>query len=273
LDSSDPEVIDSYGNVTQGNEDISVTLIGIFSYQGVNKTVYYFVTVKAIGSTGGYYDSIDDNLIGEALKLALRELITSTHTHNTSYEELKTWLQYTDEDINNPDNIILFYSGLSIDSTWDNDWNREHVWPQSLGWFTESGAGSDLHHIRPTDPSVNSSRGNKKFGEVVNGNEVTISPGNGGGGSGCYSNSQYFEPRDEVKGDVARIIFYLFTRYEESDDFDFTDIAESLILLLTWHQVDPVDEAEMTRNDRIQEYQGNRNPFIDNPEYASLIWS
>ncbi len=200
-------------------------------------------------------------------------MITSTHTHNTSYEELKTWLQYTDEDINNPDNIILFYSGLSIDSTWDNDWNREHVWPQSLGWFTESGAGSDLHHIRPTDPSVNSSRGNKLFGKVDGGKEVMISAENGGGGSGCYSNVTYFEPRDEVKGDVARIIFYLFTRYEESDDFDFTDIAESLILLLTWHQVDPVDEAEMTRNDRIQEYQGNRNPFIDNPEYASLIWS
>ncbi|HHX68904.1 MAG TPA: hypothetical protein GX708_12735, partial [Gallicola sp.] len=218
------------------------------------------------------YDSIDDNLIGEALKLALRELITSTHTHNTSYEELKTWLQYTDEDINNPDNIILFYSGLSIDSTWDNDWNREHVWPQSLGWFTESGAGSDLHHIRPTDPSVNSSRGNKKFGEVVNGNEVTISPGNGGGGSGCYSNSQYFEPRDEVKGDVARIIFYLMTRYSQSDNYVFTDVAQSLEMLLEWHESDPVDNAEIIRNDRIEDYQGNRNPYIDNPNYAFLIW-
>ena len=205
--------------------------------------------------------------------LALRELITSTHKNNTTYEQLKTYLQNTDEDINNPDNIILFYSGLSIDSTWGETWNREHVWPKSLGWFEESGAGSDLHHLRPSDPSVNSSKGNKRFGEVENGNEVMISSLNGGGGSGCYSNPTYFEPRDEVKGDVARIIFYLFTRYPQSDNHEFTDVAESLEVLLDWHNQDPVDEWEMRRNERTYEIQGNRNPYIDNPQYALLIWS
>lgn len=205
--------------------------------------------------------------------LALRELITSTHTHNTTYEELKTYLQDTDEDMNNPNNIILFYSGLSIDSSWGDTWNREHVWAKSLAWFGESGAGSDLHHLRPADPSVNSSKGDKKFGEVENGNPVMISKGNGGGPSGCFANATYFEPRGEVKGDVARIIFYLFTRYPQSDNYNFTDVAQSLEMLLVWHINDPVDEFEALRNDKIAEYQGNRNPYIDNPQYALLIWS
>ncbi|HHZ11754.1 MAG TPA: ribonuclease [Acholeplasmataceae bacterium] len=236
-------------------------------------TVEYYVIVKGIESWNDYYASIDDDLVGIALLLALRELITETQTHITSYEELKTFLQDTDEDPNNPDNIILFYCGISIDSDWSNTWNREHVWPQSLGWFSESGAGADLHHLRPTDPSVNSSRGNKRFGEVEHGYEVKISITNGGGGSGCYANTEFFEPRDEVKGDVARIIFYLFTRYPQSDAYDFEDVAESLELLLEWHTIDPVDEFESHRNDVIAEYQGNRNPYIDNPEYAYLIWS
>lgn len=271
--SSNPDVLDGCGNVTQGNEDISVTLTGTFSYQGVIITVEYYVIVKGIESWNDYYASIDDDLVGIALLLALRELITETQTHITSYEELKTFLQDTDEDPNNPDNIILFYCGISIDSDWSNTWNREHVWPQSLGWFSESGAGADLHHLRPTDPSVNSSRGNKRFGEVEHGYEVKISITNGGGGSGCYANTEFFEPRDEVKGDVARIIFYLFTRYPQSDAYDFEDVAESLELLLEWHTIDPVDEFESHRNDVIAEYQGNRNPYIDNPEYAYLIWS
>ena len=86
-----------------------------------------------------------------------------------------------------------------------------------------------------------------------------------GRGSGCYANTEFFEPRDEVKGDVARIIFYLFTRYPQSDAYDFEDVAESLELLLEWHTIDPVDEFESHRNDVIAEYQGNRNPYIDNP--------
>jgi len=270
--SSNPDVIDSYGNVTQGNEDISVTLTGIFECQGLEVLVDYVVLVKA-AEEFDYYAAIDDNLVGEALLLALRELITETHTHKTTYEELKTYLQDTDEDIDNRDNIILFYSGLSIESTWGENWNREHVWPKNRGWFKESGAGSDLHHLRPADPSVNSSKSNKLFGEVEKEREVMLSELNGGGGSGCYSDATYFEPRDEVKGDVARIIFYLFTRYPESDDYDFTDVAESLELLLEWHNNDPVDEFERLRNDKIAEYQGNRNPYIDNPQYALLIWA
>ena len=83
------------------------------------------------------------------------------------------------------------YTGKSVSAKWDsgNTWNREHVWAKSLGWFKNEGAGADLHHIKPTNPSVNSSRGNKKFGSTTN--------------------SSYYEPRDEVKGDIARIIFVI----------------------------------------------------------------
>lgn len=142
-----------------------------------------------------------------------------------------------------------------MDATWHNGttWNREHVWPQSLGWFETSDAGADLHHIRPCESGINSSRGNNKFGES----------------SGYFDPSQYGE---DYRGDVARIIFYLMVRYEESDNYDFEDIVESKELLLDWNKDDPVDELEIARNEAIFKIQGNRNPFIDNEDYASMIW-
>lgn len=206
----------------------------------------------------GYYESITATA-GDALKLALRELVDETHTKTTSYDDCVTYVKETDGDLNNSGNIILFYTGQSIDATWDNGrtWNREHVWAQSLaeGWFETSGAGADLHHIRPCNSNVNSSRGNKKFGESTGYyNPVNISAG------------------EDYRGDVARIIFYLMVRYEESDNFEFTDIAESLDMLLIWNEIDPVSQLEINRNNAIENIQGNRNPFIDNEDYASMIW-
>ena len=185
----------------------------------------------------------------------LRELITDTHNKRTSYDDCVDYVEQTDGDPNNPGNIILFYSGESIDSTWDSGktWNREHVWPKSLGWFEESGAGSDLHHIRPCDSDLNSRRSSIKFGE----------------------SSNYFDPADHganYRGDVARIIFYLMVRYEEADGYSFTSVAESKDMLLRWNEEDPVSDQERARNEAIFEIQGNRNPFIDNEDYASMIW-
>ena len=209
-----------------------------------------------------YYKSIlnSDGTIptGSALKSKLRTLTTSTHKKVTSYAECKTYLQNADQDPNNKNNMILFYTGESIKKTANmNIWNREHVWAQSLTrsgsgqWFGTSGAGADLHHIRPCDPDVNGSRGNKKFGV---------------GGS-------YYTPTDEYKGDVARIIFYLMTRYPQSDNLSFTNIAQSKELLLSWNRLDPVSKLEMNRNNYIETIQGNRNPFIDYPKFADMIWS
>lgn len=208
-----------------------------------------------------YYKSIlnSDGTIptGSVLKSKLRTLTTSTHKKVTSYAECKTYLQNADQDPNNKNNMILFYTGESIKKTASDIWNREHVWAQSLTrsgsgqWFGKTGAGADLHHIRPCDPGVNSSRSNKKFGV---------------GGS-------YYTPTDEYKGDVARIIFYLMTRYPQSDNLSFTNIAQSKELLLSWNRLDPVSKLEINRNNYIETIQGNRNPFIDYPEFADMIWS
>lgn len=201
----------------------------------------------------GYYESITATA-GSALKTQLRTLLTNTHDLMTSYDSLKDHLQDADEDPNNPDNMILFYTGDSVPKTANmNVWNREHVWAKSLGWFVESGAGSDAHHIRPCIPNVNSSRSNKKFGT-----ETT---------------TDYYYPGDEFKGDVARIIFYLMTRYSESDSYSFTSIAVSLDVLLLWNDQDPVSVLEINRNEVVYGIQGNRNPFIDNPDYADAIWA
>ena len=208
-----------------------------------------------------YYKSVL-NLSGNALKTALRQLITSTHTYKSSYDDCKSQSKVTktDGDPNKSGNIVMFYTGKSIKFVWDggNTWNREHVWPQSLGWFKTSDAGADLHHIRPSEPGVNSSRGNKRYGSVTNSNYYLPNNVNGCG--------------LDYRGDAARIIFYLKLRYTEADSYSWTSVAQSLDLLLEWNRLDPVDEMELARNDAIEDIQGNRNPFIDCPEWADIIW-
>ena len=206
-----------------------------------------------------YYLSITATS-GDLLFSQLRTLITETHDTIMTYEGLKTHLQLADEDPNNPNNMLMFYTAESITKVsieGNSTWTREHVWPQSLSdnWFGESGAGADMHHVRPCRQSVNSSRGNKKFG--------------------TETNTTYFYPvigEADYRGDVARIIFYMFVRYEEADKFDFTAVSEYESLFLEWNEIDPVSETEIIRNDYTYQIQGNRNPFIDYPEYAEMIW-
>ena len=209
---------------------------------------------------GSYYDDANLNLNDNALLLELRDLITSTHKKRTTYDDLKTYLQEADEDPNNSSNMLLFYTGESVKKTNNmNIWNREHVWAQSLTeigswkWFGTSGAGADMHHIRPCDPGENSSRGNKKFGTA----------------SGYYDPSKHGA---DYRGDVARILFYMFTRYTQADKFEFTAIAQSKDILIEWNKEDPVSKTEIIRNDYTYEIQKNRNPFIDYPELADKIW-
>ena len=225
----------------------------------------------------GYYNSAD-GLTGTALKDALNDII-SDHTE-LSYSAVKEALKSTDEDPANSNNVILLYKGTSqAKSTFGgdpDDWNREHVWAKSHGGFGNSApAGTDLHHLRPTDASVNSSRGSKDFDNGgVQHSEATE----------CYSDSDSWEPRDEVKGDVARMLMYMAVRYEGESgevDLELNDMVNNgsvpfhgkLSTLLTWHQNDPVSTFEENRNNVIySSYQSNRNPFIDHPEYVDLIW-
>lgn len=223
-----------------------------------------------------YYNSINLSESGSTLKQSLRTLITSTHKNILSYGDLRTKTAKTDVDPNNSNNLILFYSRVSVPSKWDsgNTWNREHVWPQSTSWFTTSGAGADIHHLRPTNPSTNSSRGNTPYGVVshTENNRKKISISGHGIVDYGYANKTYFEPLDEVKGDVARIVFYLLVRYKESDSYSITKVAQSIDILLEWNDLDPVDSLERTRNEEAFKIQGNRNPFIDYSDFADMIF-
>lgn len=257
-----------------GTHNIKINYLG--------HTIEVKITLKEKTIVSGTFDSNmayysnANGKSGQQLKLALRNIISSTK-HTETYDDLKTDTKYSDADPNKSGNILLFYTRKSVKGSWDGakSWNREHVWPQSLGWFKTSGAGSDLHHLRPEDPVVNSTRGNHRFGDVKGtsgAKEAKYGSSNGGGGTGCYYAGDFFEPLPEAKGDVARIIFYLMTRYSQSDSYQFKTVAQSKELLFKWASEDPVDELERTRNEEVYKIQGNRNPFIDNPDAALLIW-
>ncbi|OII61972.1 ribonuclease [Streptomyces sp. CC53] len=224
-----------------------------------------------------YYDGTAGKS-GTALKSALHGII-SDHT-KISYSAVWNALKVTDEDPADRNNVILLYSGISRSKSLNGgdlgDWNREHVWAKSHGGFgTSTGPGTDLHHLRPTDVRVNSIRGNKDFdwgGSTVS------------GAAGNYTDADSFEPRDAVKGDVARMILYMAVRYEGEDYWPDLEPNNSvnngsapyhgrLSVLKQWNEMDPPDAFEKRRNDVIhQSYQGNRNPFIDHPEWVEAIW-
>jgi uncharacterized repeat protein (TIGR02543 family) len=211
----------------------------------------------------GYYVSLN-GVADSNIESQLRTIIT-TGFKGISYGDSRYILDETDKDPNNPNNIILIYLGTSISGTWDNGdtWNREHVWPQSLlGVDVENSTidpGSDLHNLKPANPAENTSRSNKYFSNVTT--------------------AQSYAPRQAVKGDVARILFYMATRYSYLSLIDVSGTEEpgtyqmaQLSVLLQWHIEDPVDDFERNRNEVIFSYQKNRNPFIDHPELVERIW-
>ncbi|GIG90733.1 endonuclease [Plantactinospora endophytica] len=216
---------------------------------------------------------------GESLKNALHTIITTGDTA-VNYDAVWNALKVTDQDPANSNNVILLYSGISRSKSLNGgntgNWNREHVWAQSHGDFgTGTGPGTDLHHLRPEDVQVNATRGNKDFDN--GGTAVPSAPGN-------KTDSDSWEPRAAVKGDVARMILYMAVRYEGGDSFPDleADHATSggsgprhgkLSTLLQWNAQDPPDSFERRRNDLIySNYQRNRNPFVDHPEWANSIF-
>ncbi|MFI1420228.1 endonuclease I family protein [Streptomyces sp. NPDC020731] len=234
-------------------------------------------TATAATYDAAYYDAAADKT-GDALKDALHTIISDQT--KLSYSAVWNALKVTDQDPANSNNVILLYSGISRSKSLNGgdtgDWNREHVWAKSHGDFgTSTGPGTDLHHLRPEDVRVNSVRSNKDFDN--GGSSFT-----NGGGSLTDSNS--FEPRDAVKGDVARMILYMAVRYEGTDGWPDLEPNDSvtngsapyigkLSVLKSWHQEDPPDAFERRRNDVIHDsYQHNRNPFIDHPEWVESIW-
>ncbi|MCR5564623.1 MAG: endonuclease [Gammaproteobacteria bacterium] len=201
---------------------------------------------------------------------------TATGLNSQSYDKLRQTLLQADQVPGNTSKIRLFYSHDIVNAKWDNGntWNREHVYAKSVGDFANGDIPSqDLHHIRPTYTGVNRTRGNDPFGLVSNRNSYKVIADIGTTVSG-YSNGGVFEPIDEVKGDVARIIFYTCAMYYQQYSINLLKMIASkdVQLFLKWNREDPVDEYEINRNNVAQGIQGNRNRFIDFPEYAEFIW-
>ena len=175
-------------------------------------------------------------------------------------------------------------------------YNKEHVIPQSV-FSSNTPMQSDAHQLLPTDGRVNGFRGNFPFGRVNDNNLVSQSgisnPTQNGSKLGANLNSGYssgysgtvFEPINEFKGDIARIYFYFITRYENQvgnwSSFAMFDGSSDQVLqttflniLIEWHLSDPVSQKEIDRNNNIYyNHQNNRNPFVDHPEYVSMIWN
>ena len=228
-----------------------------------------------------YYATATGITDGVALKAALNDIISGHTVYD--YGDLADIMKVIDVDPSNSSNIMLFYTGRSIPNTNYNispdGWNKEHIWAQSHGIDGVSPAYSDLHHLRPTDVSVNSLRGDLDYGEAT----TLVSDTYGDVETYCYYSSSYFEPRDEIKGDVARMLFYMAVRYEgESGEPDLelvngTTSSDSsnigdLATLLLWNIADTVDAYEKNRDNLVYGYQGNRNPFIDHPEWVDIIF-
>ena len=224
------------------------------------------------------------------LYTALHTLMADTHSYYTSYSgynsgSLAYFWESTDA-VADSESYVMFYSDVPAGSGYQL--NREHIWPKSRASFDTALGGADLHHLRPSVDSVNRAKSDHTFG-YVNG---TFSSGYTAGGLGdtvlYYVNSgaDLFECKDDVKGDVARILLYVYCRWEQPNLYSLIDSAdlpaldkgdktdngkpviESLDTLLEWCALDPVDTWEMKRNDLVEQVQGNRNVFIDYPELA-----
>lgn len=226
----------------------------------------------------GYYAGVDDST-PQTLRSTLHATLKAGHVVRSYNNAIQT-IQDANQDPNNSNNIILIYSGISVSKTWDsgNTWNREHVFPQSH-FNSNSPYVSDVHALMPTVPTINSRRGNYPFGVVPVGGNPDQYGNKLGTSLGGYT---VFEPRDGAKGDVARALFYMDVRYEGTNgelnllltnsDAGFAEMGR-LNDLLQWHVSDPPDNWERRRNDRIYAAQGNRNPFIDFPQWVDCVYN
>lgn len=207
------------------------------------------------------------NLWDTQLKTALHNAVYN-HTslgYNTSRH-------YMFSDIDNVNGFVeCVYTGMQYETddtpSDGNTMNTEHTWPQSM-FLPEDDPTQrcDLHHLYPTKSTANSIRGNLPFGIIVG-----IPTWSEGGSKKGYNanNVLCFEPRDIHKGDCARSMFYFSLVYNNPNTFlDYQEGA-----LRAWHIQDPVSTKEVNRNNDIQTYQGNRNPFVDHPEYMERIYS
>ncbi len=189
-----------------------------------------------------------------ALYSKLQSTMKSKHSYIITYDATRDLYKYTDCLKNDSTQISSFYSGATLNGTWDggSTWNREHCWPRSKCINQDKKQDSaDIMMLRPTSISENSSRGNKAYGESTG----------------------YQRVNDSVKGDCARVVLYGYVRWGNTKYmWGEGGVIENVDVLLSWMEADPVDTWEMGRNDAVQSIIGTRNIFVDYPEYAWLLF-
>lgn len=248
--------------------------------------LFLLYSVVSFSQIPAYYSGIDFTQTGNNLKNQLATLITTTHTNQISYTP-GVWnaLQSGDLNPSNSSQVLLIYGFNDVDAIYKNDrtdlstnicsstcptgsWNREHCYALSLGTpalvTSSPGPGTDAHHIRAADVTFNADRGNRLYTD-------------GSGDAGPIGASNWY-PGDEWKGDIARMMMYMYVRYNTRclatnvGSGPTTYSVDMPDIFLEWNEEDPVSPFEKTRNNVLQGIQGNRNPFIDNPYLATLIW-
>ena len=281
-----------------------------------NTTVAF--TVAAAGPTG-YYSHVNTSSPSQ-LRCSLHDTIKGHTAYPYSGGTTNTWtiLEIADEDPNNSGRVLDAYRNRSYLKVTERAgsgsglrYNREHTWPNSLGFGSATGnlglpyaPYTDTHMLYLTDATWNADRGNKPYADCSSscGERVTEANNGVGGGSGVYpGNSNWVQSPDgntgsfqvwgKRKGDMARAVLYMAIRYEggvdpntgqSEPDLELTNDRSKIVItsaspaymgllstLLAWHAADPPDAAERDRNEVIQSFQGNRNPFIDHPEWAT----
>lgn len=254
-----------------------------------------FTMAAIAGYPEGYYDRMDGKSKEELKKAAKQCVINHTRLE---YYELPNYWQYSDvypELVNGckrwwemySDEVLLIRPGQTGKQAFSaNKMQREHAVPKS--WWKKNGdveytpAYSDMWNLYPSEPTANGAKSNYPFGETrttIFDNGVTkVGPPKSGYGGGSY---YVFEPADEYKGDFARTIFYMATVYDDLTwvyNYMFVNnsypslLPWAMNMLLQWSRQDPVSQKEIDRNNIVEQYQGNRNPFIDFPNLAEYIW-
>ncbi|HNQ21032.1 MAG TPA: endonuclease, partial [Bacteroidales bacterium] len=254
-------------------------------------TLFSFITILVFSQIpNGYYDNAEGKY-GQELRVALYNII-KTNVTSISYDQLwdayprtdkksngKVWDIYSDIPNGTPPYEFTFITDQCGNYSGEGDcYNREHTVPAS--WFNDaSPMYSDLFHVLPTDGYVNNRRSNYPYGKVGNASWTSLNGSKLGSSATSGYSGTVFEPIDSFKGDIARIYFYMSTRYMDKianwdgASFQNSDLSSwAKNLFLQWHQLDPVSSKERKRNDSVYVIQHNRNPFVDHPEWVNDIW-
>lgn len=260
--------------------------------------------------SNGYYAGVNASS-PTMLRITLHETIDDHQRYPYTATTTDTWdiLEFADQDPLNAGRILDVYKNASYAKAGggNTEYNREHTWPKSYGFPTDGSTNypyTDTHMLFLSDSSYNSSRSNKPYANCTGTctEHVTLSNGGVGGGSGVFpgfsnwANSTFWQTWSDRKGDVARAVLYMDVRYE-GGTHGITGAAEPDLILtddpgliattgsntsiaymgllsevLRWHAEDPVDEKERLRNEAVFSFQGNRNPFIDHPEWVACLF-